>query len=176
MGVGLARPSALVAGQFHFLAVADEIGWIEGVGVYLVVVSEEDVESVLFRHAGGVTSTGTPFPETSGGVAFLLEEGSDGGFVGTQGRAAVVGTDRGMSSVLAGHQVAAQGCADRGGGKGVGEADAVLRHAVNTGSLEVGASHMSELVVGELIGHDIDDVGQSGRSVDGEKEAGGEEA
>ena len=76
--------------------------------------------------------------------------------------------------MLSRHEVAAQGGADRSSGKGMGESDAILCHGINARSLDVGVSHVPQLVIGELVRHDVDDIRELGGSRDGEAEAGEE--
>src|SRR3954463_395344 len=58
-----------IAGQRHFLAVADEIPWKVGVGMDLVVIAEEQVEAVLLRDARRAAGAVPPFAETAGRIA-----------------------------------------------------------------------------------------------------------
>ena len=107
LGVGFAGSSAVVPGQVELLAVPNQVGRIKTVGVDLVVVAEEDVEAMFLGYARGIAPPASPFPESARGIAFFLEQGSDGFLIGPQRSASVVGPDRGMPGVLAGHQVAA---------------------------------------------------------------------
>ena len=178
LGVGFAGASAGVAFQWDLLAVAYEVGGVEGVGVHLVVIAEENIEAVLLGHPGGVASAAAPFAEAAGGIALLLEDGGYGGFVRPQGGAAVVGPDGGVAGVLARHQIAAQRGAHGGAREGLGEAYAFLGELVDIGRLDVGVPHVGELVVGELVGHDVYDVGlflggETGRGAREEQEEDG---
>ena len=178
LGVGFAGASADVALQWDLLAVAYEVGGVEGVGVHLVVVAEENVEAVLLGHPGGVASAAAPFAEAAGGVTDFLEDGGYGGFARPQGGAAVVGPDGGVAGVLARHQVAAERGAHGGAREGLGEAYAFLGELIDVGRLDVRVPHVGELVVGELVGHDVHDVGlflggDAGRGAGEEQEEGG---
>ena len=159
LGVGFAGAPAEVALQWDLLAVAYEVGGVEGVGVYLVVVAEENVEAVFLGHPGGVASAAAPFAEAAGGVADLLEDGGDGGFTRSQRGAAVVGPDGGVAGMLARHQVAAERGAHGGAGEGLSEAYAFLCELIDVGRLDVRVPHVGELVVGELVGHQVHHVG-----------------
>ena len=64
--------------------------------------------------------------------------------------------------MFAGHQGAAGRSADRRPGKGLGEADPLGSHAVDIRGLEVFIAHVRELKIGQLVGHDVDDVGLVG--------------
>ena len=74
-------------------------------GMNLIVITEKGVKAVLFRNPGGVSSSASPFAETAGGVALFFEESGDGDFVGPKRSSSVIGPNRGMTRVLAGHEV-----------------------------------------------------------------------
>ncbi len=101
--IRLTAAPTLVALERNFLAVAHDIGRIVGVRMDLVVVSKEDVKSVFLRNPGGTPAATTPLPKTAGGVAPAFQNGSNGGFLRPQRRAATVYPDRGVAAVFSGH-------------------------------------------------------------------------
>ena len=64
-----------------------------------------------------------------------------------------------MPGVLAGHQIATKRTTNRGTGQGMGETNALFGKAIDYRSLDEGVAHVGEFVVGQLVGHEIDDVG-----------------
>ena len=126
--------------------------------VDLVVVTEENVKSVLFRDSGGVSSTTSPLSESSRGITFFLKKGGDGLFFGPERSSSVIGTNRRMSGMLAGHQVASERTANRGTGQGLGKTNSFPGEPVDYGRLDQRVPHMSELEISQLVGHQINHV------------------
>ena len=124
----------------------------------LVVVAEEDIEAVLFRNTGGSPAPATPLPESTSGVAERLQDRGHRRFPIPEGRAASVGTDRGMAAVFSGHQATACRGADRGPREALGEPDPLGGEAVEIRGPDVRVPHVSQFIVAELVGHDINDV------------------
>ena len=46
-------------------------------------------------------------------------------------------------------------------GQGVSEPQPVIRHLIDLGGLDVRITRISQLEIGNLVGHDIDDIGQT---------------
>ena len=78
----------------------------------LVVIAEEDIESVIFRNTGRSAAAAAPLAETAGGVACLLKHRGDGRLSGSQRGSATIGAYRGVPAMFAGHQHATSGCAE----------------------------------------------------------------
>ena len=74
LGIGSSGTSAVVPGKMNFLAVADQVGRVKAMGVDLIVVSEEQIEAVLFGNSRGIPSTASPLSEAPRGVASFLEK------------------------------------------------------------------------------------------------------
>ena len=158
MRVCFARATADVAVQLHLLAVANEVWRKKRMRVHLVVVAVKHVEAVLLRHTGRVPAAASPLAKAARRVATVLEHRGDRRFAGPQRRPAAVRTNRGVSRVLARHQVAAQRRADRRPGQRRREPYSLRRKAVDVGCLDVRISHVRQLVICKLVGHDIDNV------------------
>ena len=151
--------AAVVARQRHFLAVTDQIRRVVAVCVHLIVVTEEDIEAVILRHAGRTAPAAAPLAKTTGGIAGLLQQGGDGHFAGAQRRAATVGPNRGVAAVLAGHQHTTSWRTQRGTGQALCEAHPFGGQLIDVGSVEVRMAHVREFVVAQFVRHDVDDVG-----------------
>ena len=156
--VGLPLAGSAVPRKRHLLAVADDVLRVVRVRVDLVVVAEEVVEPVLFGHARRAASAAAPLPIAPGRVAGALEHRGHRLFALTQRRTAPVSPHRGVSAVLARHQAAARRRTHRRARQRLGEADSLSRHAVDVGGLDVGVPHARELIVAQLIGHDVDHI------------------
>ncbi len=138
-------------------------------GVDLIVVSKEQIEAVLFGNSRGIPSTASPLSEAPRGVASFLEEGGNGLFFGPKRGSSVVRPDRRMPGMLARHQVAAQGPANRRTCQGLGEANAFPCKLIDYRCFDQRVAHVGELVVGQLVRHEVDDVGFVGRSLGHER-------
>src|SRR5262249_39278407 len=135
VSVLLAGGLALVALERDALVVAPEVGGVVVVGVALAVVAEEQVEAVARRVTGRTGRPEAPLAHRPGGVAEASEGGGQGDGVGGQrvlalGLHLAVVADGGVAGVLAGHEHAARGSADRRAGVVLREAHPLLRHAV----------------------------------------------
>ena len=50
--IGLATAATFVPFQWNFFAIADQVRWIERMGMHLVVVAEKRIKTMLLRNAG----------------------------------------------------------------------------------------------------------------------------
>ena|SRR5437870_2163201 len=104
---------AVIAGERHFLAVADEVLGKERVGVRLIVVAEEGVEAMLFGHAGSASGAIAPFAEAASCITGPFEHRAERFFAFAEWIEAAVGADRRVACVLAGKQRTARRRTDR---------------------------------------------------------------
>ena len=72
--VGLTRTAAVVPGEGHLLAVANQIRRVIRVRVHLIIVADEDIETVFLRHAGRAAAAVAPLAEAPRGVAEGLQD------------------------------------------------------------------------------------------------------
>ena len=94
LGVGSAGTPTVITGKMNLLAIAYQIRWIKTMGMDLIVVSEEYVETVFFRYARGIPATASPLSEASRGIAFFLEERGYGFFFGPEWGSSIIGPYR----------------------------------------------------------------------------------
>jgi len=115
---------------------------------------------MLLGNPRRISATAAPFSKTTGGIPFFLEHGSDGHLAGSQRRSAIIGSHRGVPGMLSGHEITAQGGADRSTRQRRGETNALPGELIDVRCLDVGVSHVTQLIISQFIRHDIDDVRQ----------------
>ena len=162
VGIGLPLASTVVARQRHLFTVSNQVRRVVTVGVDLIVVSEEEIESVLFRNSGGIATTAAPLAEAAGGIARPLQHRCDGFLIRPQWRAAAVAANRCVAAVLPRHQRAAGRGTEGGSRHGVGETHPLCSHLIDVGGEDVRVTHQRQFVVAQLVRHDVDDVGLRG--------------
>ena len=157
-----------VAFQWNALVLVDNVFGEEVVGVALAVVAVESIEALFQGIAFGSGLAEPPFSKSAGGITFAFEQFSNGGFVGGQWKLPlvavpvsdfVVGTNKGVAAVLAGHERVARWRADRGAGVVLGETHAFGRNAIKMRGLDFLLPVAAQLRPAEIVGHDINDVG-----------------
>ena len=157
-----AGATAFVSRQRYFFAIFDNVGRIITVGVDLVVITEEDIETVLLGHAGAAAPAAAPFTKASGGIAASFKHIGDGLFLRAQGRAAAIHAYGSVTAVLAGHQHATRGRAHRRTGERLREPHTLFRQTVNTRGAYGFAAHERGFKIAEFIAHNVNDVGLRG--------------
>ena len=128
-------------------------------GMNLVVVAEENIEAVLFRDARRPAPATAPFTEAAGRVARLPEHVRHGDILGAKGLLPGISTNGRMTQVLARHQAAARGRADRSAGEHLREPHPFSGETVDVRRFQKGMPHTRQFVVAQLIHHDKDDIG-----------------
>ncbi len=73
MGIGFAIAAAMVAFEWNFLAIADDVGWVIAVRMNLIVVAKERIEAMFFRDSGRTASAASPFAKPASGVSHLFQ-------------------------------------------------------------------------------------------------------
>ena len=131
--------------------------------VALAVVAEEVVEAVLQRAARGVEHAHAPLAHAGGGVTVFLEDLRHRDGAGRQRELALgldlpVGTNGAVAGVLAEHERRAARGAHGGPAVTLGEARALLGHAVQVGRLDELLPVAADVALGEVIAEDEDDV------------------
>ncbi len=148
----------LVLRQFELLVVVVKVRRIVEVGVRLVEVAKEGIETLLPRHPFGTDITEAPFAKASGAVAGGAEDLTNGLIRIEDVDAARIRAHRGMPAMQACHQYAARRGTDGTTGVGVGAANPVASDGIDMRRLDdflpiaagVGPSH--------IVGHDPNDV------------------
>ena len=154
-----------VAGEERLVLIVPEVLGVGVVGVLLIQVSVEFVESASVRDAAGAGAAESPFSEQSGSVARALEEGGNRGLIRPQTRFGLdVAADGGVAGMPPGHQAAAGRSTDGGTRIRLGEAKSLGGHAVQIRGLDLLLTITPEIAVAEIIGEDKNDVGPEGGS------------
>lgn len=71
--IGLSIASAMVPLQLDLFAVTNQIRRVKSMGMNLIVVTEEEIKAMFFRHACGIATTTAPLAEPARRVPLLLK-------------------------------------------------------------------------------------------------------
>ena len=165
LGIGLPHSLAVVAREQEGLVAIVEVGGKVRVREALAVVAEEMVDSLLERAAGRIEKTHAPLAEGRGSVAGRLGDLGDGDRLRRQRQLSlrcqlVVAADRAVIRVKAGEKRRPAGRADRGAAVTLEVARALGRHAVEAGSLDRLLPVTAEIVLGDVVAENEDEIGR----------------
>lgn len=142
--------------------------------MYLMVVSVEYVESVIFGDACCSCVAQAPFSESSCCIAVFFEDLCDCYVLGSQGESSAVLPDGGVACVFSGHEDASCGGAYAAACEALSESHSLCCHSVDIGSFEFLAAHTGKLEIAQLVEHDVNDIRRRVRYVTIGFEAAGE--
>ena len=159
--LGAGQPVRLpsrVAGQGMLAVVVPEVGRIVGMGVDLVVVAEELVETLAVSDARAAGVAQPPLAETAGGVARPFEYLGHGGIGVAQRDTPGVAPHRCVPHMLPGHQHRTAGGTDVAARVDLHKPHPLGRQAVDTRCADLRLPVTAQVTVAQVIGHDEDDV------------------
>lgn len=152
-----------------FLGVFIDEFWVAEVSVFVVSGAVEKIEASFEDAFRGLGVTGDAgFSDHGGVVSGGFGNFSDSEFVFGDGEFAVA-TDGGVAVVFACHEGATGRVANGGAGVVAGEADAVGGELVDVWGGEIFLTVGGDVVVTQVIGDDVDDVGFRGKRGDEEE-------
>ena len=147
--------------------VVPQVCGIVGVGFALAVVAVEHVESHVVGFTARTGVTHAPFAETTGHIAVLLEQVSQGlhvwveGFL-TFGLNLLVAPNLGVAGVLTGHQRGSRRSAHGRAGVELGEGHALIDEPVQVGGRNHLLAISLDVAVSHVVAKQIDDIGAFG--------------
>ena len=129
-------------------------------------------------NGGSVAEAEVPFSDESGGVTGVFEEsgkGESGG--GDEGGSIAGGDARAWLTprVATGEEGEACGGANGGTGVGVGEADAIFGEAIDVWGEDMGGAVATKISVADIVGEDVEDIGERAWGLGGLRGRGEEE-
>jgi len=114
-------------------------------------------------NGGSVAETEVPFSDESGGVPGVFKESGEGESRGGDEGGGIAGGDACAwltPRVATGEEGEACGGANGGTGVGVGEAGAVFGEAIDVWGEDMGSAVATEISVADIIGEDVEDIGE----------------
>src|SRR6056300_630316 len=73
MSLSLVETDAIIPGKENFLTVPDQVAWIKGMRVNLIVVSKKSVEAVFLWHSRRSPAANSPLSKSTCRVSLLFE-------------------------------------------------------------------------------------------------------
>ncbi len=140
---------------------APEIVGVVVMGVSLVQVTDEVIESLALRHPGAVRFAEAPFAYEGGQVPGILQHLGQGTVLGAE-RQVGIAANPGVAGMLTSHERGARGSAHGTARVELGEADAFGSQLVDVRRLELRLTIASEVAIPQIVCHNEYDVWLSG--------------
>ena len=94
MSLTFVKTVSRITGQGNLLAVSDQVTWIKGMGVYLIIVTKKNIKTVLLRNASCSPSTNSPLSESTRDISSCFQHTSQGRFICPNRRVPVINSHR----------------------------------------------------------------------------------